>query len=90
MSDLDSAIDAVRAEVGRIPEVETVDGREVYDKAGRLVCVFDDSRHAIAFVDLMSALPELIDHASGAEVLLGEAQALIDDQNEKLAEKPKT
>lgn len=90
MSDLESSISTVWAEIQRLPEVETVDGREVYDKVGRLVAVFDDSQHAIAFVDLMTALPGMMDAAEGADTLLGEAQSLIDDQNEKLAEKPKT
>lgn len=88
MKELEQAIDGVWAEFEQVPELETVEGREVYDKNGRLVAIFDDSRHALALVELLLALPELIDRAEQVTEAMGAAQALIDEQNEKLAKPP--
>lgn len=88
MKQLEQAIDDVSAEFARVPEMETVEGREVYDKSGRLVAIFDDSRHALALVELLLALPELIGQAEFVANEMGQAHALIDEQNEKLAKPP--
>ncbi len=88
MKELEQAIADVSDEFARMPELETVEGREVYDKSGRLVAIFDDSRHALVLVELLLALPELIYRAEHAASDLGEAHALIDEQNEKLAKPP--
>lgn len=86
MSTLDAALDRVESEFDRIPEIEIVEGREVYDKQGRLVAIFDDSRHADEFVSLMVGLPDVFERVPWVMQEIDEAQKVLSDLRDRIVE----
>lgn len=86
MRRLEAAIKSVRSEFDRIPQIETVEGREVYDWRGNVVAIFDGSRHADAFVGVMVRLPDLFEQAPWLIEQVGESQVVASDLRDRVAE----
>lgn len=86
MSELDGAVKRVNAEFVRLPEIDTVEGCQVYDKVGRAVVVFDSSRHADAFVSMMIGLLDVFDEAPRLVAEVGEVQKVACDLRDRIDE----
>lgn len=86
MSELQTAVDTVWSEFNRMPEIETVEGREVFDKQGRVVAIFNESRDADTFVTLMVELPDLFEQAPWVIAEVGESHNALSDLRDRIAE----
>lgn len=83
---IEDAIDAVAAARAGVPELETVEGRNLYDKHGKLVGILDGSRVADRMVDLVVHTEGLVDEAHDLVADHGVLHCKYDGALERIAE----